>query len=141
MGPIWATHICANPYGTHVEPSCTPCICKLNLSSSSVVEITGFPESIPGDTGMFAGSLPRASLTHPMKGHPATFEHIHTTKTIWQIIMFTSCINFTGSIRLILCLSESSYKRSYLILRYCLFVSCPYMTENVDLVVKYISTQ
>ena len=24
MGPIWATHIWANPYGTHAEPSFTP---------------------------------------------------------------------------------------------------------------------
>ena len=24
MGPIWATHIWANPYGTHAEPDCTP---------------------------------------------------------------------------------------------------------------------
>ena len=24
MGPIWATCIWANPYGTHVEPGCTP---------------------------------------------------------------------------------------------------------------------
>ena len=24
MGPIWATRIWANPYGTHVEPHCTP---------------------------------------------------------------------------------------------------------------------
>ena len=24
MGPIWATRLWANPYGTHVEPSCTP---------------------------------------------------------------------------------------------------------------------
>ena len=24
MGPIWATRIWANPYGTHAEPGCTP---------------------------------------------------------------------------------------------------------------------
>ena len=24
MGPIWATSIWANPYGTHAEPGCTP---------------------------------------------------------------------------------------------------------------------
>ena len=24
MGPIWATHIWANPCGTHAEPGCTP---------------------------------------------------------------------------------------------------------------------
>ena len=24
MGPIWATHISANPYGTHAEPDSTP---------------------------------------------------------------------------------------------------------------------
>ena len=24
MGPIWATRIWANPYGTHAEPVCTP---------------------------------------------------------------------------------------------------------------------
>ena len=24
MGPIWATHIWAYPYGTHAEPGCTP---------------------------------------------------------------------------------------------------------------------
>ena len=24
MGPIWATCIWANPYGTHAEPGCTP---------------------------------------------------------------------------------------------------------------------
>ena len=23
MGPIWATRIWANPYGTHAEPGCT----------------------------------------------------------------------------------------------------------------------
>ena len=23
-GPIWATRIWANPYGTHAEPGCTP---------------------------------------------------------------------------------------------------------------------
>ena len=26
MGPIWATHMWANAYGTHVEPGCTPYI-------------------------------------------------------------------------------------------------------------------
>ena len=24
MGPIWATRIWANPYGTHAKPGCTP---------------------------------------------------------------------------------------------------------------------
>ena len=24
MGPIWATRILANPYGTHAKPGCTP---------------------------------------------------------------------------------------------------------------------
>ena len=24
MGPIWAIHIWANPFGTHAEPGCTP---------------------------------------------------------------------------------------------------------------------
>ena len=24
MGPIWATRIWPNPYGTHAEPGCTP---------------------------------------------------------------------------------------------------------------------
>ena len=24
MGPIWAAHICDNPYGIHAEPDCTP---------------------------------------------------------------------------------------------------------------------
>ena len=24
MGPIWATRIWANPYGTHSKPGCTP---------------------------------------------------------------------------------------------------------------------
>ena len=29
MGPIWATRIWANPYGTHAEPGCTPCMAPI----------------------------------------------------------------------------------------------------------------
>ena len=64
MGPIWATGIWANPYGTHAEPGCTPHMgpiwvahmgpiwaCLLGRSVLCLVSRDGLPH---GATGLSA---------------------------------------------------------------------------------------
>ena len=81
MGPIWATHIWANPYGTHAETGCTP-----HMGSPYGTHI-----------GMFAGKKKKKRMCCPIRRRfdlgtfgLKHFVHLNAVRVVYRGIQFVN---------------------------------------------------